>query len=75
MEGIRGTGKTHILKMIREECLKSENSSRILPIYISLAKLSEYEALDDEKFRLHLYTSIVSSAMEILVHNIPRFDF
>ncbi len=75
LEGIRGTGKTHILKMVREECLKPEDSSRILPIYISLAKLSEYETLDDEKFRLHLYTSIVSSAMEILVHNVPRFDF
>ncbi|WP_324729064.1 hypothetical protein VO178_21705 [Lysinibacillus fusiformis] len=35
LEGIRGTGKTHILKMIREETLKDSASKSILPIYIT----------------------------------------
>ncbi|MEK0315051.1 ORC-CDC6 family AAA ATPase [Cohnella sp. 56] len=69
LEGIRGTGKTHILKMIREESLRTFKRNRILPIYISLAKISEYESLDDEIFRVHLYTNIVQAAFSTIIEN------
>ncbi|MFZ3171116.1 MAG: hypothetical protein WA118_03935 [Carboxydocellales bacterium] len=65
-EGIRGTGKTHILKMIRDENLKNFTINRILPVYISLARLSEYESLDEVKFRTYLYTNIVRLAFETI---------
>ncbi|WP_418791782.1 ATP-binding protein [Phosphitispora sp. TUW77] len=65
-EGIRGTGKTHILKMIRDENLKNFAKNRILPVYISLARLSEYESLDEAKFRTYLYTNIVRLAFETI---------
>lgn len=41
IEGIRGTGKTHILKMINETCLSTYDTNKILPIYVSLASVSE----------------------------------
>ncbi|WP_409068405.1 ATP-binding protein [Clostridium sp. FAM 1755] len=69
-EGIRGTGKTHILKAIREETLEKFPECRILPVYISLAKISEYESLDENMFRVHLYTSIVQSAVNCIRENI-----
>lgn len=69
IEGIRGTGKTHILKMIRQEILDNFNECRVLPIYVSLAKYSEYESLSPEEFRIHLYTSIVENAITTLKDN------
>jgi hypothetical protein len=69
-EGIRGTGKTHILKSIREETLSNFNKYRILPVYISLAKISEYESLDEQMFRIHLYTNIVKATVESIKDNV-----
>ncbi len=69
LEGIRGTGKTHILKAIREQVLNEYDQQRILPIYISLAKISEYESLDEKMFRIHLYTNIVQTAVNFIVQN------
>lgn len=69
-EGIRGTGKTHILKSIREETLRRFSECRILPVYISLAKISEYELLDENMFRVHLYTNIVQAAVNCIKENI-----
>lgn len=70
LEGIRGTGKTHILKAIREQVLKEFEQKKILPIYISLAKISEYESLDEKMFRIHLYTNIVQTAVNFILENI-----
>ncbi|WP_411678063.1 ATP-binding protein [Caproicibacter sp.] len=68
-EGIRGTGKTHILKAIREELLNKFDQKRILPIYISLSKVSEYEALSETMFRIHLYTDIVQVTVNFIKDN------
>lgn len=68
-EGIRGTGKTHILKMLRDESLTKFKTHRILPVYISLAKISEYESLDDINFRIHLYTNIVQAAIDSIYYS------
>lgn len=70
LEGIRGTGKTHILKAIREQVLNEFDQQRILPIYISLAKISEYESLDEKMFRIHLYTNIVQTTVNFIMQNI-----
>jgi hypothetical protein len=75
IEGIRGTGKTHILKMVRETAFNNRDNKKILPVYLSLARLSEYETLKEEPFRIHLYTSIVNAAMETLINNSSSFDF
>ncbi len=42
IEGIRGTGKTHILKMISTKLINKFESKRILPVYISMAEVSEF---------------------------------
>lgn len=69
IEGIRGTGKTHILKMIRQEVVEKFTQYRVLPIYVSLAKYSEYESLTSDEFRIHLYTSIVENAITTIKDN------
>lgn len=66
VEGIRGTGKTHILKMISSRCINSYPERRILPIYISLAKVSEWQGSDIRLFRIQLYASIVTSTLSII---------
>ncbi|MGH4049956.1 MAG: hypothetical protein ACREVX_01170 [Clostridium sp.] len=66
VEGIRGTGKTHILKMISNKCLAEYNSNKILPVYISLASVSQWMEKDMVSFRLHLYSTIVKSTIEII---------
>lgn len=69
LEGIRGTGKTHVLKVIREKILENFKYKRILPVYISLAKYSEYEVLEEKEFRIHLYTSIVENMISTIKEN------
>lgn len=66
VEGIRGTGKTHILKMISSKCINSYPERKILPIYISLAKVSEWQGSDIRLFRIQLYASIVTSTLSII---------
>ncbi|MED4061114.1 hypothetical protein [Priestia megaterium] len=74
LEGIRGTGKTHIQKMIRERSFEDFEDKRVLPVYLSLAKLSEYEVLEDKIFRVHLYTNIVQAAMSSILDNFPKIE-
>ena len=64
IEGIRGTGKTHILKMISRYYLDNFEKLRVLPIYISLAQISEHARKDPDEFRLHLYAHIVQRCVE-----------
>jgi len=66
IEGIRGTGKTHILKMINELCIKEYDQRKILPIYISLAKVSEWIEKDLSLFRIHMYANIVLASINTL---------
>ncbi len=65
IEGIRGTGKTHILKMIAEEYFNNFNRNRVLPIYFSLAQVSEWTG-DKKLFRLQLYTQIVLKSVQVI---------
>jgi hypothetical protein len=64
IEGIRGTGKTHILKMIEKYYLDDFEQYRVLPIFISLAQINEHARKDPEEFRLHLHTHIVERCIE-----------
>lgn len=69
VEGIRGTGKTHILKMLSRYYLENFTRLRVLPIYISLAQISEHARKEPDEFRLHLYTHIVQRAIETVEAN------
>ena len=69
VEGIRGTGKTHILKMLSRYYLENFIKLRVLPIYISLAQISEHARKEPDEFRLHLYTHIVQRAIETVEAN------
>ncbi len=69
VEGIRGTGKTHILKMLSRYYLENFTRLRVLPIYISLAQMSEHARKEPDEFRLHLYTHIVQRAIETVEAN------
>ena len=69
IEGIRGTGKTHILKMINELCLEKYSERKILPVYISLAKVSEWIEGDLALFRMHLYSNIILSSIHVIEQN------
>jgi cold shock CspA family protein len=64
VEGIRGTGKTHILRMISRYHLENFDKLKILPIYISLAQISEHARKEPDEFRLHLYAHIVQRCVE-----------
>lgn len=64
LEGIRGTGKTHALKMVERYCLDNFQKVRVLPIYVSLAQISEHARKEPDEFRLHLYTHIVQRCIE-----------
>lgn len=67
IEGIRGTGKTHILKMILSYHIEKFDTNRVLPVYLSIAKLSEHSKKDPDTFRLYLYTNLVKECLETAV--------
>jgi Cdc6-like AAA superfamily ATPase len=69
IEGIRGTGKTHILKMIASKCIDNYVEFRILPVYISLNMVSEWQGSDIRLFRIQLYANIVSKTIETIEKN------
>lgn len=66
IEGIRGTGKTHILKMVERYYFENFEDMRILPIYVSLAQINEHARKDPNEFRLHLYTYVVQRCLETI---------
>lgn len=69
IEGIRGTGKTHILKMINETCLDYYQDRKILPVYVSLASVHEWVESDVKLFRIHLYANIVTKIINTIEQN------
>ncbi|WP_129582698.1 hypothetical protein [Methanolobus psychrotolerans] len=75
VEGIRGTGKTHILKMISSKCIDTYPEKKILPVYISLARVSEWEGSDIRLFRIQLYASIVAEAISTLERERSRISY
>ncbi|MDP2217145.1 MAG: hypothetical protein Q8J68_07670 [Methanolobus sp.] len=69
VEGIRGTGKTHVLKMIASKCINSYPEKKILPVYLSLAKFTEWQDSDIRLFRIQLYANIVSETISTIENN------
>ncbi|WP_430489282.1 hypothetical protein [Rossellomorea marisflavi] len=69
IEGIRGTGKTHILKMINQKCIDDFQEKKILPVYVSLASVHEWVEKDVKLFRIHLYANIVSQIIKTIEQN------
>lgn len=66
VEGIRGTGKTHILRMISSRCISSYPEKKVLPIYVSMSSVSEWEGSDVRLFRIQLYANIVKNTLSII---------
>lgn len=65
VEGIRGTGKTHILKMVADTYLRNFPEYRVIPVYVSLAKLTQYSD-DIQRFRMQLYANIVLESINCI---------
>ncbi len=66
IQGIRGTGITHILKMVQSISLSTYIENKVLPIYFSLGRLTW---LVDEPigiYRVHLYANIINEAISII---------
>ncbi|TCM89127.1 hypothetical protein EV294_11368 [Paenibacillus sp. BK033] len=59
IEGIRGSGKTHILKMINTRYLDNFVELRVLPIYLSMAEVAEFVSKEASLFRTHLYSALI----------------
>lgn len=66
IEGIRGTGKTHILKMLKRFHVENFSTNRVLPIYVSLAQINEYVKKEPDEFRVQLYARVVDACIETL---------
>src|SRR5208283_3900169 len=75
VEGIRGTGKTHILKMISAKCISAYPEKKILPVYISVAQASEFEKEDIRIFRIQLYANIVSKTITTIENEKGQIGF
>lgn len=69
LEGIRGTGKTHVLRMLERYCLEEFHENRVLPVYVSLAQLSEHVKKEPDSFRVHLYAHVVKRAVQSAEEN------
>lgn len=66
IQGIRGTGKTHILKMVAEKYLQNFPELKVIPVYVSLAKLSQYGEDDIKRFRMQVYANIVLASIHCI---------
>ena len=75
VEGIRGTGKTHILKMIASRGISTYPEKKILPVYISISKVSEWESRDIHIFRIHLYANIVNETISTIEKEYSHIGF
>lgn len=75
IDGIRGTGKTHILKMIASKCIDAYSEKNILPVYLSLSKVTEWQESDIRLFRIQLYANIVSETISTIENNKDRIGY
>jgi len=75
IEGIRGTGKTHILKMVASTALSTYSDKKILPVYISISKVSEWESREVHIFRIHLYANIVNETISTIEKEYASIGF
>lgn len=75
IEGIRGTGKTHILKMVASKYLQQFENYKVLPVYMSLARLSQWNDSEIARFRIHLYAGIVLESINTIESNRKQLGF
>lgn len=66
LEGIRGTGKTHILKMVISEIEKDFQKYKIIPALVTVAGAPEISKKEAKYFRVYLYTSIIRSVCNFI---------
>lgn len=69
LEGIRGTGKTHILKMVINEIQNNFSTYKILPCLVTITAAPEIAKANPKFFRVFLYTSIIKNICKFLVEN------
>lgn len=69
IEGIRGTEKTHILKMIGTKLIENFKDIRVLPVYISTAEIAEYVTQNTDLFRIHLYSTLILRTIDTIKIN------
>lgn len=74
VEGIRGTGKTHILKMVGWKYLEDFQEYRVMPVYMSVAKVSQYSD-DIQRFRMQLYANIVLESIACIEKNRAKITY
>jgi Cdc6-like AAA superfamily ATPase len=75
IEGIRGTGKTHILKMVAERYIELFSQCKVLPVYVSLARLSQFSEDDIKRFRTQLYANIVLESINCIEQHKEALGF
>lgn len=69
IEGIRGTGKTHIMKMIVTEAKTNFSKYKIMPIMISIANAPEVSKNDDGFARVFIYTEVINRICTFILEN------
>jgi len=69
LEGIRGTGKTHILKMIINEAKMNFNEYKVIPAFLTIASSPQLSKEDPKYFRIFLYVSIIRSVCKFISEN------
>ena len=69
LEGIRGTGKTHLLKMVITEAKAHFDKYRVMPIYLSIAGAPQVTQDNSQFFRLYLYSYIIQSVCTFITKN------
>jgi hypothetical protein len=74
IEGIRGTGKTHILKMVEARYIEDFAKYRVIPVYISLAQFSQFSD-NMPRFRMQLYANIVLQSICCIEANKDKISY
>lgn len=69
IEGIRGTGKTHILKMINAKYIERFNTKNVLPVYVSMTEVAEHAKKEETLFRIHLNSLLIKRTIETIKTN------
>ena len=69
LEGIRGTGKTHLMKMIVNEAKVHFNEYKIMPVMISIADAPEVSKSDEKIARVFIYAEVINKTCAFILEN------
>lgn len=61
--------------MIHSNCLENYIDQKVLPVYVSLAKVSEWQDADIRLFRIQLYANIVNNTTSTIKDNKDKIGF